>query len=183
MNQIRVSDFGGPEVLQVTQAALPVPTFGECLIRLHACGVNPVDTYIRSGNYPVLPNLPYCPGKDGAGTIEAIVGNFKDLKVGDRVYICGARTGTYAQYCVCDARHVFKFPDNLSYAQGACLGVKAFTAFRALFDKAKAKPGEKVFIHGASGGVGLVATQIAKASGMTVIGTAGTPEGAKVSST
>lgn len=140
-------------------------------------GVNPVDTYIRSGVHPKLPNLPYIPGKDGAGVVHEVGSDVKDVKVGDRVYMFGSLSGSYAQYSLCNASHAFLLPDNVTFEKGACLGTPAFTAYRALFTKARAKPGDKVFIHGASGAVGLLAVQMARALDMEVVGTAGTETG------
>lgn len=119
-------------------------------------------------------------GKDGSGLIESIGAEVTDFSVGDRVYFCGTSTGAYAQYCLADVSNVFALPDNTTFSQGACLGVPAFTAYRALFKKARVKPGEVILIHGASGGVGLMVTQIAHAFGMIVIGTAGTDIGLQV---
>lgn len=142
-----------------------------------ATGVNPVDTYIRSGKYKNLPILPYIPGKDGAGIVHSIGMNVTSFNIGERVYFFGSITGSYAQYTICSITNVFSLPIDITFAQGACLGTPAFTAYRALFDKGKAKPGERIFIHGASGGVGLFTVEMAKSIGLEVIGTAGTSEG------
>jgi NADPH:quinone reductase len=177
---VLVKDFGGPEVLTTTQ--IPLPEFGldDVLIQVHAIGVNPVDTYIRSGQYKNLPILPYVPGKDGAGTVYRVGENVKSLKVGQRVYFLGSTSGSSAQYATCPAKYVFQLPQNLTFIQGACLGTPAFTAYRALFEKGHITPGERLFIHGASGGVGLVAIEMAKAIGIEVVGTAGTLDGIQV---
>jgi NADPH2:quinone reductase len=150
------------------------------MIKLHACGVNPVDTYIRSGAYGKLPQLPYIPGKDGAGVVISVGSEVEGISEGDRVYLFNSTTGTYAENCICNASNIFKLPSNISFSQGACLGTPAFTAYRALFQKAQAKPGELIFVHGASGGVGLMVVEMAKAAGMKVVGAAGTPEGIEV---
>lgn len=177
MKAVRVHEFGGPQVLKV-ETDVPVPAFTETqvLIRVGSAGVNPVDTYIRMGLFAQLPTLPYIPGRDGAGTIEKVGSKVENLKVGDRVFFSGA-SGSYAEYCACESHSVFKLADRLSFAQGAALGVPYFTAYRALFVKGKAKPGDRVLVHGASGAVGLAACQMAKAHGMIVAGTAGTPQG------
>jgi NADPH2:quinone reductase len=155
----------------------PVPGAGQVLVRLFAAGVNPVDTYIRGGGYrPDLP-LPYTPGLDGAGCVEAIGSGVTRFQVGQRVYLTASRTGTYAEKTVADEDHVFVLPDATSFAEGAALGVPYGSAYRALFRRAHALPGETVLVHGASGGVGLAAVQFARAAGLTVIGTAGSRRG------
>lgn len=146
-------------------------------MRVKAIGVNPVETYIRSGIYPMLPPLPYTPGKDAAGVVEAAGADVTSARVGDRVYISGTSTGAYAEFCLCDPDDVHRLPDNISFAQGAGISTSYATAYRALFQRAKALPGESVLIHGASGGVGTAATQIARAAGLLVFGTAGTGRG------
>ena len=146
--------------------------------------MNPVDTYVRAGTYTVKPPLPFTPGSDGAGIIEAVGDGVKPWKRGDRVYIFGTvdgvRTGAYAQLAVCNASQVHSLADKATFAQGAAIGVPYSTAYRALFQKAQALPGETVFIHGASGGVGIAAVQLAVARGLRVIGTAGTERGVEL---
>lgn len=178
MKAIVVEEFGGPEVMLQKTVPKLTPQPDECLIRVEAVGVNPVDTYLRSGAYPKLPDLPYTPGKDGAGIVEAVgEGLGHQFKEGDRVFFVATECGAYAQYTRCKLDHLYKLPDNVTFEEGACLGVPAFTAYRALFEKTRAQPGERVFIHGASGGVGMIAVQMARAAGMEVVGTAGTPTG------
>jgi NADPH:quinone reductase len=186
MEAIFVNEFGGPEVLRFQK--IPIPDLGhnggasyeEVMIQVSAVGVNPVDTYIRSGQYKNPPVLPYIPGKDGAGIIHKIGKNVKHLKIGDRVYFLGSSSGSYAQYAICPSKFVYLLPDEITFEQGACLGTPAFTAYRALFEKGHVAPGERLFIHGASGGVGLMVLEMAKAIGAIVIGTAGTSEGIQV---
>jgi len=177
MKAVYVREFGGPEVLKV-ETDVPVPTISETqvLIRVGSAGVNPVDTYIRMGLFANLPSLPYIPGRDGSGTVEKVGAKVTTTKVGDRVFFSGA-SGSYAEFVACESHSVFRLADRLSFAQGAALGVPYFTAHRALFIKGKAKAGERVLVHGASGAVGLAACQMARAHGMTVVGTAGTPQG------
>lgn len=159
----------------------PKPSAGQVLVGLYAIGVNPVDTYVRSGGYTVNITFPFTPGSDGAGVVEAVGDGARRFKRGDRVYIFGTtsgiRTGAYAELAVCAESQVCPLPDNVSFAQGAAIGVPYSTAYRALFQKARALPGETVFIHGASGGVGIAATQLAVAHGLRVVGTAGTEHG------
>jgi NADPH2:quinone reductase len=162
----------------------PTPEPGQVLVRVRAAGVNPVDTYIRSGNYARLPSLPYIPGADAAGVVEGVGEGVSRVKKADRVYTAGAAggllTGGYAELAVCDASQVQPLPANVSFAQGAAVGVPYATAYRALFHTARARPGETVLVHGASGGVGIAAVQLAVAHGMTVIGTAGSERGRKL---
>ncbi len=181
MKAVRVHEFGGPDVLRVEEVPDPAPGAHEVLVRLHAAGVNPVDTYLRAGSYARKPALPFIPGSDGAGVIEAFGAEVRGVKVGDRVYVLksgGASSGgTYAQRTVCDLPQVHPLPPNLSFAQGAAIGVAYATAYRALLQRGQAKPAETVLVHGASGGVGIAAVQVASSRGMTVIGTGGTPRG------
>lgn len=176
-----MSEFGGPSVLKLC-SDLPVPSPGQkqVLIQVHACGVNPVETYIRSGSYARKPTLPYTPGSDVSGMVEAVGEGVCFLQAGDRVFTTGTMTGGYAEYTVASEDTVHKLSDSLDYSQGAAMGIPYFTAYRALVHKAHAKPGETVLIHGASGGVGIAACQIARAFGLKVLGTAGTPEGMKL---
>lgn len=177
MKAIRVHEFGGPEVLRLEDVADPRPAAGQVVVRIRAAGVNPVETYVRAGAYARLPNLPYTPGSDGAGTIESVGPNVSRFKPGDRVYVGGSLTGTYAELALCDERSVFPLPATASFAQGAAMHVPYATAFRALFDRAHARGGETVLIHGASGGVGIAAVQLARAAGLRITGTAGSDRG------
>jgi NADPH2:quinone reductase len=177
MKAIRVHEFGGPEVMRLEDVPVPTVGPGQVLVRVHAAGVNPVDTYVRAGTYNRIPEPPYTPGSDGAGTIEAVGDGVKAVSVGQRVYIGGSVSGTYAEFALCEAGQVHALPDQVTFAQGAAVHVPYVTAYRALFNRAKAQPGEFVFVHGASGGVGIAAVQLARAAGMTVIGTAGTVRG------
>ena len=175
MKAIRVSQFGAPSVLEYTDVPALAPGPGQVLVRLHAAGVNPVDTYIRSGKYARLPVLPFTPGIDGAGVVEQ--SNVPDFPLGTRVYLAGSMTGTYAEQALCTPDQVFPLPSNVSFEQGASLGVPYGTATWALFYRGLARSGETLLVHGASGGVGLAAVQLARSAGLRVFGTAGTPEG------
>ncbi len=181
MKAIRVHQFGGPEVLRLEEVPPPKPAAGHLLVKLHAIGVNPVETYQRSGTNPAI-KLPWTPGMDGAGVVESIGEGVTDLKTGDRVYTSDTLTGSYAEFALCEPRMVHPLPATSSFEQGAALGIPYATAHRALFHRAGAQAGETVFIHGASGGVGLAATQLARAGGFTVIGSAGTDAGRKLAS-
>ncbi|MEK7380678.1 MAG: NADPH:quinone reductase [Gemmatimonadota bacterium] len=181
MRAIVVSEFGGAEVMELGTWPDPKPGPGQVLIEVHAAGVNPVDTYIRSGVYAKLPELPFVPGWDGAGRVLAVGTGVAALAEGDRVYfsgtVAGRAIGSYAELAVCGEVQVFPLPDRLSYPQGASIGVPYATAYRALFQRGNARSGEWVLIHGASGAVGTAAVQLARVHGLTVIGTAGTPGG------
>ncbi|KAM3605510.1 uncharacterized protein V6R79_026453 [Siganus canaliculatus] len=181
MRAIRVSEFGAPSVLKLcSDVAVPQPGQKQVLIRVHACGVNPVETYIRAGTYARKPTLPYTPGSDAAGVVEAVGEGVTGLKAGDRVFTTATVNGGYAEFTVAAADCVHKLPDALDFTQGAAIGIPYFTAYRALVHKAHVTPGETVLVHGASGGVGVAACQIARALGLKVLGTAGTPEGMKL---
>jgi NADPH2:quinone reductase len=176
MKAIRVHTFGEPEVMKLEDIPEPTPGHGQVVVRVHAVGVNPVETYIRSGIYP-KPPTPYTPGNDGAGVIEAVGPEVTQVNVGDRVYIAGSLSGTYAEKSLCAATRVHPLPAPASYAQGAAVYVPYGTAYHALIQRAHAVPGESVLVHGASGGVGIAGVQLARAAGLTVIGTAGTERG------
>lgn len=180
MKAIRISKFGNPNVLQVDTVAVPTVSSTSVLVKIISAGVNPVDTYIRGGCFLYLPELPFTPGKDGAGIIHAVGKNLTDFQVGQRVFVCKKKVdpyGTYAEYTLADADEVFPLDVHLTFDQGAALGIPYFTAYRALVLKAKCSAGETVLIHGASGAVGLASIQLAKHYDLRVIGTAGTLEG------
>src|SRR4051794_6164629 len=179
MKAILVTSFGGPEVLQLTEVPDPSPAEGQVLVRVHAAGVNPVDAYIRSGTYARTPPLPYIPGFDGAGVVEAIGEGLTTWRPGDRVWIgaLGQWRGTYAERMVCDRGQVFALPAHVSFGAGASLGVPAATAHRALFGRAGARAGDTVLVHGASGAVGIAAVQLARDAGLRVFGTASSEAG------
>lgn len=177
MKAILVREFGGPEVLKLEEVPTPIPAAGQVLVRIHAAGVNPYDTYMRAGTYAVRPPLPYTPGSDGAGVIEAVGDGVKKVKPGDRVYTAKTVTGAYAEYSLALEGQVHPLPAKISFSQGAGVWVPYGTAFHALFHSAKARASESVLVHGASGGVGSAAVQMARAMGLSVFGTAGTSQG------
>ena len=158
MKAILVREFGGPEVLKVEDISDPrAPQSGEVLIRVAAAGVNPYDTYMRSGAYGAgNPTLPFTPSSDAAGVVES-VGPGVDLMKGDRVFSSGTITGAYAELALCKRSHVHSLPAPVSYAQSAGVHVPYATAYRALFQLARVKPCETLFVHGGSVGVGLAA--------------------------
>ena len=180
MKAIRVSEYGGPSVLKLEEIPTPQPGPGQILVRNHAVGVNPVDTYLRSNTDNRGPKLPYTPGGDAGGVVEAVGSGVTTVKPGDRVYVGGTVTGAYAELALCEPGQVHPLPANASYAQGAAMNVPYATAFHALFNRARGESGETVLVHGASGGVGIGAVQLARARGLTVIGTAGTEKGRRL---
>lgn len=177
MKAIRVQQFGEPEVMRLEEIPEPQAGTGQVVLKVAAIGVNPVDAYIRSGKHAQKPVLPYTPGMDAAGVSASVGEGVQGIKVGDRVYAAGTLTGAYAEQMLCDQSQVYPLPPAVSFSQGAAINVPYATAYRALFQRAKALPGETVLIHGASGGVGIAAVQLASAAGLTVIGTAGTDQG------
>src|ERR1700722_8793081 len=178
MKRIRVHAYGGPEVLVMEEAPDPRPGPQEVLIRVKAAGVNPYETYARAGTYGArTPILPYTPGSDAAGIVEAVGGEVRDVAPGDRVFAMGTLSGSYAGLAPSEGSRGQALPERVSFAQGAGLFVPYATAYRALNQLARIAPAETLLMHGASGGVGLAALQFARAAGLTVIGTAGTEAG------
>lgn len=177
MKAILIRQFGGPEVVKLEEVPTPKPAAGQVLVRIHAAGVNPYDTYMRTGSYAQKPALPYTPGSDGAGVIEAVGEGVKKVQAGDRVYTAKTITGAYAEYALALEEQVHTLPAKLSFSQGAGVWVPYGTAYHALIHSAKAHASETVLVHGASGGVGIASVQMARAMGLTVLGTAGTPRG------
>ncbi len=184
MQAILARAFGGPDVLKLEEVAEPTAGPTQVRVRVHAVGVNPYDTYMRTGAYAIKPDLPYIPGADAAGVIDQVGPSVTGVRIRDRVYVSGTAQGkahgAYAQFVVCELHQVHRLPDRVSFTQGAGLFVPYVTAWRALFGRANTRAGDVVLIHGASGGVGVAATQFAVGVGATVIGTAGTEEGLAV---
>ena len=176
MKAIRVHEFGPPEVMHLEETSDLKAGPGEVVVQVRAAGVNPVDAYIRSGVYARKPALPYTPGTDAGGVVES-VGTGVEVRPGTRVYTSGSVSGVYAEKALCREVDVHDLPANVSFSQGAAIGVPYSTAFRAIFHRAHATAGETVLVHGGSGGVGIAAIQIARAAGMRVFATAGSPEG------
>ncbi len=182
MKAIRVHEYGGAAVLKLEDVPDPKAGAGEVVVRVRAAGVNPVDAYIATGTYPRKPALPYTPGQDGAGEVQSVGAGVTEFAPGDRVYICGvgntvAGVGTYAELALCTPSQLHRLPARVSFGQGAALGVPYCTAYRALFQRAHAAPGETVLVHGATGGVGIATVELAHARGLFVIGSGGTDAG------
>jgi NADPH2:quinone reductase len=173
---IRVREFGGPEVMQLEEVPDLHPGPKQLTVRVKAVGVNPTDTYTRSGTSR-KPPLPYTPGIDAAGVVESVGEGVTGIGVGARVYLSGTVSGAYAEQALCQEYQVHPLPDKVSFAQGAAINIPYITAYRALLQLAKSTPGEVVLVHGASGGVGIAAVQLARAAGMQVIGTGGSERG------
>jgi NADPH:quinone reductase-like Zn-dependent oxidoreductase len=180
MKAVRVHNYGGPEVLQFEDSPRPTPGSGELLIRVHAASVNPTDCKIRAGymkDYIPLP-LPFIPGWDVSGVVEAVGSGATTFKQGDEVYarpdVTAHGFGAYAEYVVVKEIETALKPKSIDHVHAATIPVGAVTAWRALFDAAGLKEGQKILIHGAAGGVGSFAVQLAKWEGAYVIGTAST---------
>jgi NADPH2:quinone reductase len=180
MKAIRVHEFGGPEVLKLEEVPTPKPSSGQVLVRIHAAGVNPYETYMRAGTYALKPPLPYTPGSDGAGVVQAVGEGVKNVQPNDRVYTGRTLSGSYAEYALALEEQIHPLPAKIDFKQGAGIWVPYGTAYHALHHSAKAHASETVLVHGASGGVGIAAVQIARAMGLTVFGTAGTPKGLEI---
>ncbi len=181
MKAIVIERFGDPEVMVLKEVPDPRPGAGQVLVRLKATGVNPVETYQRAGShgYSNRP-LPFTPGADGAGVVEAAGEGVSTVRPGDRVYTCGSLTGTYAELCLCAAAQVQALPAALSFEQGACLWINYGTAYRALFQRGAGRAGDTALVHGATGGVGVAALQWARLRGLRAIGTYGSAGGERL---
>lgn len=182
MNAVVVEDFGDANQLIYKQIDAPQAKENQVRIKIQATGVNPNEAYVLTGNYNLfVPSLPFIPGFDGAGVIDQVGSNVTNFSIGDRVFVGTFKkkeqSGTYAEKLVVDSDIVLHLPDNVTFEDGASIGIPGFTAYHALFQRAKIKAGETVFIHGATGGVGTLAVQMAKAIGATVIGTSSHQEG------
>ncbi len=166
---IRFHQVGGPEVLRWEEVEVGAPAPGEARVRHEAVGLNFIDTYHRTGLYP-LP-LPSGIGLEGAGVVEAVGEGVSDIQVGDRVAYAGGPVGAYSQVRCLPAHRLLKLPQTLSFQTGAAMMLQGLTAAYLLRRTYRVQPGDAVLIHAAAGGVGLIACQWAKALGATVIGT------------
>ena len=175
---IRFERTGGPEVLQWVEADVPQPAAGEVQVRHRAVGLNYIDTYHRSGLYP-LP-LPSGLGQEAAGVVEAVGEGVIEFQPGDRVAYAGGPLGAYSELRNIDAQQLVKLPDSLSFEQGAALMMQGLTAQYLLRRTYRVQPGDTILIHAAAGGVGLIVCQWAKALGATVIGTVSSDEKAEL---
>jgi NADPH2:quinone reductase len=178
MKAIRVHAFGDPDVLKLEDIPPPPVGDGQILVRARAVGINPVETYIRAGKYGPM-KFPYTPGNDSAGVVETVGADVKHFQAGDRVYTSRTISGSYAELTLCDSQYVHPLPDRATFQQGAGVGSAGGAAYRGLFQRGRGIPGETVLVHGATGGVGTAAVQLARAAGMTVVASASTDKGRK----
>lgn len=181
MKAIRAHAFGGPDILKLEEVDDPAAGAGEVVVDVRAAGVNPADTYMRQGNYAIVPPLPYTPGGDAAGVVGAVGPDVTAFAVGDPVVVTTAMsmdlTGCYAEKVKRPASEVIALPDGMRFTEATALGVSYAIAHHALFGRGGGRAGETVLIHGASGSVGTSAIQLAKRAGMTVIGSGGSAQG------
>ena len=173
MHAIRVTAFGGSEVLKYEEIPVPKPAAGEVLVHVHAAAINPVDWKLRDGMGRAMLKPPYTPGFDLSGTVESADASVTDFKAGDEVfaYMSLSQGGAYAEYAVVPAKILAKKPAKVDHVHAAAIPLAALTAWQALFDQAKLQPGQAVLIHGAAGGVGHFAVQLAVWKGAKVIAT------------
>ncbi len=173
MKAVRVHITGGPEVLQFEEMALPEPKTGEVRVRIHAAGVNYIDTYQRSGLYQVP--RPFTLGQEAAGVVDAVGADVTEVQVGERVAYASA-LGAYAEYALVPAWRLVHVPEEITAHQAAAVMLQGMTAHYLACDTFPLKPGDTALIHAAAGGVGLLLTQIAKLRGARVIGTVSTED-------
>jgi NADPH:quinone reductase-like Zn-dependent oxidoreductase len=177
MKAIRIHSYGGPEVLVYEEAPHPEPGAGEVLVRVHAAALNPVDRFTRAGYLQGMVNfaLPFTPGLDLAGVVEAVGDGVSAFAVGDAIYGYSnmMRQGAYAEYAVVGAGEVAPKPASLDFVTAASVPLAGMTAWQGLFDVGGLQAGQSVLIHGAGGGVGSLAVQFALAKGARVLATAG----------
>lgn len=178
MRAIQVHETGGPEVLQLVELPVPEPGAGQVLVRVEASGINFIDTYLREGRYPAP--LPFTPGQEAAGTVEALGEGVERFRKGDRVAWTGTR-GTYAEYALAPASDLLPLPEHISFEQAAAMMTQGLTAHYLAFDTYKIQPGDTVLVHAGAGGVGLLLTQVAKRLGARVLATVSTEKKAELS--
>jgi NADPH2:quinone reductase len=173
MRAIQITETGGPDVLRLVELPDPSPGLGQLLVELAAAGVNYVDTYYRSGAYPMP--LPFIPGSEGAGTVTAVGPDVGDVAIGDKVAWAGS-LGSYAELAVVPADQAVPVPEGVDIEIAAGCLLQGMTAHYLAVSVHAVQPGETVLVHAAAGGMGLLLTQLATARGGRVIGTVSTPE-------
>lgn len=178
MKAVQISEPGGPGVMQLVDVDLAAPGPGQVQIRHTAVGLNYIDTYHRSGLYPLA--MPSGLGLEAAGVVEALGEGVTELAVGDRVAYGAGPLGAYSQACNAPANRMAKVPDNISDETAAAMMLKGMTVRYLLKGTYAVQPGETILVHAAAGGVGLIACQWAKVLGATVIGTVGSEEKAEL---
>ena len=174
MKAVQINKTGGPEVLEIKDIKLDNPKSGEVLIKNEAIGLNYIDTYHRSGLYPL--KLPTGIGAEGAGVVTEVGSNIKDFKLGDRVSYAGAPLGSYSTHRNYPTKNLVKIPDSVDFKVAATLMTKGLTTFYLLHKTYPVKKGETVLFHAAAGGVGQIFGQWAKSLGCNVIGTVGSDD-------
>lgn len=171
MKAVRIHEFGGREALQLESVPKPTPSLGEALVKVHAAGVNPIDWKTREG-VGLDVELPYTLGWDLSGTVEAVGDSVSSVSVGDDVIAMVPEWGTYAEYVAVPVATLIPKPSSLSHIDAAGAPLVGLTAWQALFDEAELRPGQRVLVHAAAGGVGHLAVQLANWNGAYTIGTA-----------
>jgi NADPH2:quinone reductase len=178
MRAIQIAKTGGPEVMELVELPVPKPAAGQLLVKIEACGVNFIDTYLREGRYPVA--LPFVPGQEAAGVVSELGEGVTGFAVGDRVAWNGTR-GTYAEYAIAPASETLHVPEGMSTEDAAAVLLQGLTAHYLAHGTYAIQLGDTVLIHAGAGGVGLLLTQMAKMLGAKVIATVSTPEKAELS--
>lgn len=178
MRAIQISRTGGPEVMELVEHPTPEPKAGEVLVRVHAAGINFIDTYLREGRYPAP--LPFIPGQEAAGIVERLGEGVTGFAPGDHVAWNGTR-GTYAEFACAPAKDLLKVPTSMNLEEAAAVLLQGLTAHYLLHDTHRLQPGETILVHAGAGGVGLLLTQMAKMLGAKVITTVSTEEKAALS--
>ena len=177
MKAIQIKQYGGPEVLELAEIDAPIAGAGEALVDVATAGVNYIDTYHRTGLYPL--GLPLIPGQEGSGVVRKIGDGVTDVAVGDRVAWAGV-TGSYTETRVVPASRLVRVPEEVSFDLAAAVMLQGMTAHYLAHSTFPLSPGKRVLIHAAAGGVGLLFVQLARKLGATVYGTAGTEEKAEL---
>jgi len=177
MKIIQVSKTGGPEELKLVDAPVPSPGPGQALVKVAASGVNFIDVYFRIGLYKA--DLPFTPGNEASGTVEAVGDGVTDLKPGDFVAYAMHR-GSYAEYTVVPVAQLVKLPENVDFNVAAAAMLQGMTAHYLTHSSFPLKKGDKCLVHASAGGAGRLVVQMAKMLGATVYGTAGTEEKAAI---
>ena len=178
MRAIQIKQTGGPEAMELAELPVPQPGAGQVLVRVRASGINFIDTYLREGRYPAP--LPFTPGQEAAGTVEALGEGVSGFSVGDRVAWNGTR-GTYAEFALAPASDLLPLPEHISFDQAAAALLQGLTAHYLAYDTYPIQRGDTVLVHAGAGGVGLLLTQIAKRLGARVLTTVSTEEKAELS--
>ena len=178
---VRVPAAGPSSIMKIeTMPPLAKPNKGEISVLVKYVGVNPVETYIRSGVYATVPPYPFTPGGCCSGIVTSIGEGVDKFAIGDRIYSARTISGSYAERSLIQASYAWHLPSNIGFDEGAALGVPYHTAYRAVFTKARVKSKQTILIHGASGAVGVACIQMAKSAGCRVIGTASSDSGIQV---